>query len=393
MKRARLLTLLVLIAATATSPFWGAFLAWRNIPWRAQRVQLVDYTVPYASGREHRGAAWLLNHEKYQPSSGTYWSAVGTHVGYDPMDREHPRTVASLDLRQTDWILVTDSYGVYVDDLKDIVNEQAHKDFSQKIFGGLSLADAEAIRGHLERGRHTLLEFNSLEEPTDPAARTMLEGLFGVHWTGWTGRTFLDLRDTTDVPRWLPRLFKEQYGDVPMPRTPVLALVHRDGRLLLVPDPVSTRVSPELAMTAAGAQAIPGTNGGADYYYWFPVLDLAPGTELLAELEFPDTPRMDSVRALAGVPRRIPLLTRRIVDGSHRIYLAADLSDTDFDPGAFRFAGLARLHRALKVDPRIYNSQMAYWQFYFPAVSQLLQAPYTPAPSPTHVAALAPARR
>ncbi len=376
MKRRRLIALIVLIIAVATSPLWVSFLVWQNAPFRAQRVELVDYSVPFVSGREHRGAAWLLNHLKYQPYRGRRYAATGTHAGYDPTDRKHPRPIASLDLTQTDWILLTDAYGVYTDDFRDVPNEQSHMDFSTKIFGGLSLADAEAIAGHAARGRHALLEFNSIEDPTVPEARALIEGLFGIHWTGWTGRVFLDLRDTTDVPWWLPRVFEEQYGGVPLPRTPVLALAHRDGRLLLVPDPFSLRIAPELVLTDTGRRVLPEANGGTNYYYWFPILEAAPGTEVLAELEFPRTARMDSVRALADVPPRIPLITRRTDGGAHRVYLAADLSDPDFDPGAYRFAGLARVHRALKVDPRIYNSQMAYWQFYFPAVSALLRAPY-----------------
>lgn len=376
MKRRRLIALILLILSVATSPFWVTFLVWQNLPWKAQRVELVDYSVPFETGREHRGAAWLLNHEKYQPYKGTHFAATGTHAGYEPTDRDHPRPISSLDLAQTDWIFVADAYGVYVDDMRDIEHEQAHMDYSKKIFGGLSLADAEAIQAHAARGRHTFLEFNSIEEPTTPEARAIVESLFGIHWTGWTGRSFLDLRDTTDVPWWLPREFKAQYGDIPMPRGPTLALVHRDGRLLLVPDPISLRVAPRIRVTDDGAKALPRASGGTSYFYWFPILDAMPGTEVLAELEFPRTARMDSVRALAQVPERIPLLTRRTSGGAHRVYLAGDLSDTDFDPGAYRFAGLARVHKALRVDPRIYNSQVAFWQFYVPAVRTLLQAPF-----------------
>lgn len=381
MKRPRLVALILGIATTVTAPFWIAFLVWREQPYRTERIALVDYSVPFPSGREHRGAAWLLNHLKYRPERGERFAATGTHGGYDPTDPEHPRPISSLDLSRSDWLFVTDAYGVYTDDYRAVGREEAHMDFSRKIFGGLSLADAQAIADHAARGRHTLLEFNSIEDPTVPEARALIEELFGIRWTGWTGRVFLDLRDTTDVPWWLPRVFREQYGDLPLPRTPVVAFAHKDGRLFLVPDPLSLRVAPEMMLTEAGRRAIPDASDGTNYYYWFPILEALPGTEVLAELEFPATARMDSVRERIAVPKRIPLLTRRTDGGAHRVYLAGDLSDPDFDPGAFRFAGLARVHRQLKVDPRIYNSQMAFWQFYVPAVSTMLDAPYRGPPA------------
>ena len=128
MQRSRAIMVVLLVVAILTSPFWLAHLIWRARPWRSERVQLVDYSVPYISGREHQGAVWLLNHEKYRPPAGDRWELVGSHAGYEPTDRDHPRPISSLDLSQTDWLYVTDAYGVYEDDLKQIGAEIAHMD-------------------------------------------------------------------------------------------------------------------------------------------------------------------------------------------------------------------------------------------------------------------------
>ena len=128
----------LLVVAILTSPFWLANLVWRARPWRAERVQLVDYSVPYVSGREHQGAVWLLNHEKYRPPTGDRWELIGSHAGYDPTDRDRPRPISALDLSTTDWLYVTDAYGVYEDDLKQIGAEIAHMDYNPKVFGGFS---------------------------------------------------------------------------------------------------------------------------------------------------------------------------------------------------------------------------------------------------------------
>lgn len=376
MRRSRLIALVLSVVALLTAPFWVTHLAWRGTPWRAERIQLVDYSVPFISGREHQGAIWLLNHEKYRPPTGSRWRLMGTHAGYDPTDRANPKPISALDLSQTDWLVVTDAYGVYEDDLKFIDLERAHMDFSEKVFGGLSDADAEAIVGLSRRGRHILLEFNSLEEPTTPTARARLEELFGVEWTGWAGRTFMNLLDTTDVPHWLPRLYKEQYGRDRLPLGPTLALIHRDGRMRLISSPVPNRVAPRIEITADGGRALPGARGGSNYFNWFPILSAAEGTEVLAEFVLPSLPVMDSLRAAESIPLRVPLLTRRADGGSHRIYLGADLADAGFPAGRYEFAGMARYRAATQSELLSQGAERTFWQFYVPVVRHLLRVPF-----------------
>jgi hypothetical protein len=154
----------------ASSPAWLAHLLWRGTPPATERVLLVDYTVPFVSAREHRGTVWLLNHGKFAAPSGDRWETLGSHVGYDPRNRTQQTAIHELDLSTTDWVLVADAYGVYVDDLRDVEREQGHMDYSPRLFGGLSVEDSEALRAFTDSGGHVLLEFNALEEPTPPAA-------------------------------------------------------------------------------------------------------------------------------------------------------------------------------------------------------------------------------
>ena len=382
MKQFRVLALFLLGLAAITSPWWVLHLLWQRQPMRAARVTLVDYSVPYTSGREHRGAQWVLNHEKYVPPAGRRWTTLGSHVGYHPDDRDRPTTLEGTDLRRTDWIYLTDAYGVYEDDLKEIALQRAHMDYSTKVFGGLSLGDAQAIAAHSARGKHTFLEFNALEEPTSPEARTLLQDLFGVEWTGWTGRFFLDLRDTTDVPHWLPRQHRALTGLDSLPEGAALALIHRDGRLVLITGFLPREIAPHVELTPLGSRVLPAARGGARYFYWFPVLQVRDGTERLADLVMPSAPAIDSTLAANGIPARLPLLTRRTDGGAHRLYLAGDFADTDFDPGVYAFKWLGWIRARAEDNPVRYDGVNAFWQFYVPAVRTLLRAPFAPPASP-----------
>ena len=79
MKSSRLYAIL-LVLVLVSSPFWVAHLVWRFSPWKTARVRLVDYSVPFVSAREHRGAVWLLNHARYRAPGATRWAALHTHT-------------------------------------------------------------------------------------------------------------------------------------------------------------------------------------------------------------------------------------------------------------------------------------------------------------------------
>ena len=367
----------IAILAVLATPFVILHFLWDHEPYRAERITLVDYTVPFEGAREHVGAIWLLNHEKYPPPSGDAWQPLGSHVGYDPLDPQHPTRIADHDLSETDWLYVTDTYGVYEGDLTADRWQRSHLDYSRLVFGGITELDARAIADYTSRGGHIFLEFNALESPTAGRARAMMQELLGARWTGWTGRSFINLYDPTDVPSWLPELFAKQFGDnAELPRDPTTVLVHEDGRLILLTDDDFRAASPSIAVTARGREVIPLARTGMGMFYWFPILTADAGTEVLAELVLPATPGSDSALLANRIPRRLPFLTRRVEGGSHRVYLAGDLADVTFDAKWYSFKGIAAARRWQENNPSRSTSESAYWGFYVPAVRQLLREPF-----------------
>lgn len=385
MRNATLVGIFAAFVLLLASPFLLLHVLWDREPWHAERVTLVDYSVPFENAREHAGAIWLLNHEKYPPPTGEQWEPLGSYVGYDPRDREHPTRIATQDLSETDWLYITDTYGVYEGDLAGEATQTTTNDVSRRAFGGVSELDAQTVASYVGRGGHLFAEFALLESPTGGRARAILQDLLGVRWTGWTGRVFETLADQTDVPAWFTRRYREQYGADALPTGPALVLVHMDGRMIVIPNASFRDAAPSIALTARGRQVLPTVRSGSGYLYWFPILTVDVGTELLAELTLPE---MDAASARrleqARIPTRIPLLTRRIVDGSHRVYVAADLADVSFAPRWYGFRWAADLRRILETNPRRPDHQTAFWAFYAPTFRQLLREPFDgPAAAPT----------
>lgn len=133
--------------------------------------------------REHKGITWLLNHLKKTKEDGTSYSLAGDYSGYVPASKKIRELPG--DLSHYSHLYLADSYGV-----------RSNKS-GELIYGGMTLEEADRIQQSVKTNGQTIFaEFNTFAEPTEPEARRKLEDLFGLEWTGWTGRYFWTLEAT-----------------------------------------------------------------------------------------------------------------------------------------------------------------------------------------------------
>jgi hypothetical protein len=377
-----------LVVALVVAAVWG----WRRYSaagrWRAKayvdlKVLVVDYTVPFDNYREHSGLFWLLNHEKIRvPATappmaagkkfGEPWQLARDYVGYRPDDREHPVRLSHVNWSGTQLIYVTDTYGVYRDDLLNIESRSAHMDYTPLVFGGLSSGDTYALTDFVGRGGLLIAEFNAFCEPTGPDERKRMEDLLGVDWTDWVGRVFADPYDTEDVPHWLPREFAKQYPGATLPHSPILLLAARSGRLLVLPGPSIADVAPRIVMNAAGTRRYPHAAHDAPYYFWFSIMRARAGTSVYAQLQLPNIQGVTQLLTSLGVGAAPPAFTERDEGAGRALYLVGDFADIDFEPGSYERADAISDNAASLSSLTGMTTAPAFWRFYAPVVHQLL---------------------
>lgn len=351
-------------------PWWLPHLLWRLQAAPALRVRVVDYTVPFDNYAEHQGLLWLLNHWKIPGPRGEAWDPARDYIGYDPKDRARPTRLSEAPLEGVDWVYLSDTYGVYEDDLEGIEAQQAHMDFNAPVFAGLSEGDAAALEAHAGRGGGLVVEFNSLCAPTPEAARVRVEALLGIRWTGWVGRLFLDLHDPEDVPRWVPRLFEAQYPGRALPRAPTLLLLDKDARMVLLTAPDHEALAPLITLTPAGEAAL-GALEPAAYFNWFALIEASPEADIYARLHLPEAAEARLLLEAHGIPARPPFLVVR--PEARRAYFAGDFSEVDFDPGWAQMWEIARLQERLYRGNRAPSARGSFWGFYAPALRRILR--------------------
>ena len=340
-----LLLALVVGITIAGLPFSG-WVAWMVAPDRPLDLLVYDSTVFTDERRQHNAVGLMMTYLKV-PFDGDV-DYVGTEPGGLPFGA-WPET-------QPELVLLVDAYGVYVNDEADIDEN-----------GEILISDtfperfADDVAEWGSAGSIMMAEFNMMHEPTDAATSEILQDVFGIDATGWTGRAFEDLQDASD------RLKELHYREWDY-EGPGIILVGASAGDRAV-DPVVEVLLPE--HLGADAPRITGDvlNRGREidisYFSWFALIsaDVSADTELW--LELPVNDRGAALLEERGVPQRSPFL----VWTDNTVYAAGNVATT---PAAFP---ARRIRGALPVLERIPASASAqmFYLVYAPLLERLVE--------------------
>jgi hypothetical protein len=360
--RTRILRIAVVLGVTLAVAF-GPHLAWWFMPSRTLSVTIVDKTVPFRNYREHAAIPWILHAMKVRSPAGRFLDPAQDYRGFDPVTKTG-HDLTDDDLASADTLVVTDTYGVYQGDYEH-GGERAALERSAKIYGGLSYTEVAAIEAFAARGGLVLAEFNTFASPTEPAARSRLEVLFGVRWTRWVARYWSDLQDANEVPRWVGATYERVYR-APFDLTgPGLVFVHEDGDIVVLRDTIDLdRDVLTQDRTPTGAEF--GFPERGRFRYWVDLVDSA-GADVLYEHVVHATAAGQAKLAAHGLPLRFPAVTRRAV----AYYFAGDFADSGLDLGSPERAYLIGYRRARAVGCGG-GDESYFWSFYAPIMARLL---------------------
>jgi len=366
----------IILAALAVLVPWGCYAA---RPARILPLVVLDKTVPFRNWLEHRSLFWLLEHERIVKSDGTPYGYAYDYLGAYPPPvpgdpPESTRDLAAADVAPAKLVYLADTYGVYRGDLASKDRMEAALERSPRIYGGLTVDEAEAAASATAAGKTLVAEFNTLGSPTPADARDRLEGALGVRWTRWIGRYFPRLEDEGEVPQWMRDDYEREWRQPWRFQGPGYVLVQDDVHCEVL------RVGFEverIGLTIERERPIdPHLEEAADrvpYPYWFDVV--TAGKEAGIAASFLWHPSENGRRRLAAraLPERFPAVTRRKGNpGGDAWYFAGDFADNPLDPRPVPFAGYTsfrRIAEGLKAAP---SETAFYWRFYVPMMRSIL---------------------
>ncbi|MFC5404787.1 hypothetical protein [Cohnella soli] len=353
------------------------FLAVLSVPlivWQLQssevlRVAILDKTVPDNTYREHKGLTWLLNYYKYVHPDKTAYSVKDDYFGYVPGESD-ANSVRELDTKDDyDLLYVTDTYGVYKNDLTGNVVEGNRSD---KIYGGLQKDDIKQIKNAIYKGTTLIAEFNTFGSPTEADVREEMYGLLGLRWSGWIGRYFADLSEGGEVPKWAIDNYNNQTGEKWAFKGAGFLFVNDKDYVAVLEDGKDTRSrGSEFVLTDKG-KAFVGKSVRTRYNYWFDVIEAGEGNEVLANYELNLTEAGTRKLQQLGIPSTFPAVTRNDAQMYSSYYFAGDFADNKEVSGFHQAAWLDRVYSVLARDSGG-SQEKFYWKAYRPLMKRIFQ--------------------
>jgi len=345
------------------------WLNWAFQPTHPLKLLILDKTVPDRSYREHAALIWSLNHFKIPHPEHPTWVKETDYLGYTP---ENPVTkkpgfgekLKAEALKDKDLLFIADSYGVYSQDEAEAKREKA-PDYSRKLYGGLDDQEVDLIENFLNQGKALIAEFNTFASPTRGAARKRLEKLLNLNWTEWSGRYFEKLEHPTEIPAWARRNWKQQSGSEWNFKGPGYLLVNENSRVVVLE--FGKEVLPE-GLRIYKASHHPFMKDFGDevpFYYWFDILKVQPGSQVLAEYRLNLTDQGHALLKKEGIPAQFPAIVLTETP-SLRLYLAGDASDSALDLGSPSWSGRQTWFKNWPLDSPNPEQIDFFWRCYIP---------------------------
>lgn len=347
----------------------GPAIYWRIIPGTPLKVWIVDKTVPDIDYREHKGLMWVLNYLKITKEDSDQFSYDKDFYGFHPTTSENYSTREIPDTKENpDLIYITDTYGVYRDDLKYAeVNENTR----ELVYGGLENKEIDSLKGNLTNGNTIIGEFNISSAPTNLENRIELGKIFGVHWKGWKGRYFKELNKNGEVNEWIIKNYEEQYKETWNFTGGGFVIVSDEGKILILENGKQTN-SKGLSISYNDSYKKEfNVSKDIPYYYWFEITKADPDVQNIASYKMDLTEEGKKLFEENGLSSTFPAVMRYKNSKYTSYYFAGDFADLNNVSNFWSYKGLAAIKRIFSESVKG-DEEYFYWNCYVPMMEKIM---------------------
>lgn len=357
-------------------PLWS-YLYWLASPNTTLKVVMLDKTAQDFSNIEHRAFTWVLNHERYTKPDGSQYSKRLDYLGYFPkptnlLDSKdlHGFSQAQID-SISDYVDVgyfIDTYGSYYQDWRDRMRDIPRTGL---IYGGFEGEDASLMESLMDKKKLVLAEFSIFGSPTPKPVRERTENLLGVYFSGWVGRYWqqLDTIVSDEVPRWIPRLYQEQYGVEYDFSGPGIGFFHESGRLLLLSEDELNHIVPIMETNPDVAEKY-GLDEYLRYPFWFEICTMNSTVESIAHFRIHPNERGKELMDSLDLPVTFPAVL--VHPDWKTIYMAGDFTDNPVGITSSVFAGVQHVKPFMYDNQNPEDRKKFFWEWYRPFITGIL---------------------
>lgn len=327
----RLIALLLLLILLVAPSIW-----WQLTSLRDHRVLIVDKTLPRPEWREHERVTWWLTHRRVvSPRGDALWDPTRDYIGYDPTSKRGTDLSDSA-LSSVNLVYIADAYGVYAGDylMDNDTSTHGELEHSERIYGGVTSEEVNALTRFVARGGSVVAEFNTLEEPTSgTAAGEALGALLGVRYQRWLGRWYGNLDSSDEIPPWMRERYEHVYWKPWNFRgAGIVIFSETDDRIVVIEASEFTAEWPiTLEVAETDDPLMRHVRSGQPYWYWVTGTEPTDSGSVLAWYDFHVTGDAKRRLEAAGFSARFPAVVRHKGSGV-RAYFAGDFADVGVRP-------------------------------------------------------------
>jgi len=377
----KIITLIIVVGILFLA-LLGSWLFWYIKPQKPLNIYILDKTVPTVERLEHKSLIWALNHNKFTKPGGSLYDVNKDYYGFFPLNtksqefdfkslRIHEVQDAALDY---DALYYADTYGVYYNEWYNEKN--INSDISPKVYGGLNQNDFLLLKEMKELNKLIITEFNLYNAPTSGLIREKVEDLFGINWSGWTGKYFPSL-DTTSadyIPQWIIQLYMKQNNNQWPFKNAGVVLVHKFGTIAVLEN--GTHLTEEIPFIISKTETIEKYNVPEKIYYpnWFDVTFSGERNEVLANFNLKVKPKGDSLLRSYNIRPVFPAVIEHEED--YRFYyFGGNFAANAVNNNTLYFEGYPEI-MAMITRNNYKSTKKFYREFYYPLLSKILDDYY-----------------
>ena len=375
--------LYIVVVALVLSPLIS-FLAWYFTPKKIFTVAIVDKTVMNDDVREHISLEWVLNHERYVKTADKNYEPKTDYFGFFPkedtlydikgLERFSTEQINILS-EDVDLVFITDTYGIY--------KQEWYAKYTTErkgiLYGGMSQQELNLMQAMKDNQKPVIAEFNCLASPTTQIIRDQFEKLFGIKYSGWTGRYFdsLDPDINSELPKWIIDSYSRQNeGTWPYKKAGII-LVKDTGTLVVLE--ADTHLVDAVPIIKANEKGIKRFNlpKQVDYSFWFEIIEGDPRrTETQANFNILTTAAGNEILRRNGVPKAFPAVLSDAGNRDLFYYFAGDFSDNPISFTSSYFKGIGLVDNFLYSGDDVMDRTGFFFNFYKPLLTTVLKETY-----------------
>lgn len=358
---------------------WIMWLAKSN---KSMEVYILNKTVPTVERTEHKAFHWILNHNKFVKSNGDLYNLNKDYYGFFPLNTKSQEfDFKSIRIHEIedivyeyDMLYYADTYGVYYNEwYKQGDSNVKH---TQKVYGGLNQNDYLLLKRMKELNKLIITEFNLYDAPTNGLIREKVESLFGLQWSGWTGKYFssLDTANASRFPKWIVNLYKEQNNNQWPFKNAGIVLIHKFGTVSVLEQ--GTHLTQEVPFIISKQETMDRFHVPEQVHYsqWFDITFSTERNNVLANFKFHVNEKGDSILRAYNLKPIFPAVIEHT--GDYRFYyFGGDFAESNINSKTAFFEGYHNLVSILNGSN--YNSNKKfYWSYYVPMMTKILDDYY-----------------